>query len=88
VKGIFPDKKYLAIQTADNGIGFEAQYAEKIFDLFTRLHSKESYSGTGIGLATCKKIVHNHGGFITAKSEPGKGANFTIYLPEECLVGG
>lgn len=86
VKGISPDKNYLAIRSVDNGIGFEPQYAEKIFDLFTRLHNNEKYSGTGIGLATCKKIMHNHEGFITGRSEPGKGAAFTIYLPAECLV--
>lgn len=86
LKGMFPNKRYLAIEVADNGIGFDPQYADKIFDLFTRLHGKEKYDGTGIGLATCKKIVHNHEGFITARSEMGSGATFTIYLPEDCLV--
>ncbi|MEJ7588014.1 MAG: PAS domain S-box protein [Ferruginibacter sp.] len=85
-KGIFPAKNYLSISIADNGIGFEAEYAEKIFDLFTRLHNKNSYSGTGIGLATCKKIIHNHEGFINAESIVGKGSTFHIYLPETCLV--
>ncbi len=52
------------------------QYADQIFTIFQRLHDKKSYEGTGIGLALCKKIVENHHGFITAKSEPGKGATF------------
>ena len=85
-KGNVLIKKYLRISVGDNGIGFEQQYAEKIFNLFTRLHHKDEYSGTGIGLATCKKIVQNHEGFIEAVGEPGKGATFNIYLPEECLV--
>ncbi|WP_179374399.1 sensor histidine kinase [Winogradskyella wichelsiae] len=65
----------------DNGIGFEQTYSKKIFDLFNRLHGKSEYSGTGIGLAICKKIVDNHHGVIIAKGEPGIGASFTIYLP-------
>ncbi len=86
IRGIFPAKNYLQISIADNGIGFEQEYAEKIFDLFTRLHNRDKYFGTGIGLATCKKIIHNHQGFINAKSSLGKGATFFIYLPEDCLV--
>lgn len=66
----------------DNGIGFENQYAEKIFDLFQRLHGKSEYPGTGLGLAICKRIIQNHNGFITAKGETGKGATFTIFLPK------
>jgi PAS domain S-box-containing protein len=69
------------ISIADNGIGFEPKYATKIFDLFQRLHGKDQYSGTGIGLATCKKIMQNHSGIIIAESEPDKGATFHIYLP-------
>lgn len=65
----------------DNGIGFEAHYSEKIFQVFQRLHSKEEYSGTGIGLAIVKKIIDNHNGKISATSEPGKGARFDIYIP-------
>ena len=61
------------------------KYDEKIFDLFQRLHSKHKYSGTGIGLAICKKIIENHGGLITAHGEPGKGATFTVYLPDRTV---
>ncbi len=76
----------MEISVADNGIGFDAEYSDEIFNLFTRLHSKDKYSGTGIGLATCKKIVHNHDGIIKAESSPGKGSTFLIYLPEHCIV--
>ena len=78
--------KYLRISICDNGIGFQQQYTDKIFDLFTRLHHKDKYSGTGIGLATCKKIIQNHDGFIKAEGDPGKGATFFIYLPEEYII--
>ena len=72
---------YHTITIKDNGIGFDQDYAEKIFILFNRLHNKNEYSGTGIGLSICKKIVENHNGYITAKGDPGVGATFTIYLP-------
>jgi len=75
--------KYVEIMVADNGIGFEAKYANQVFTIFKRLHARESYSGTGIGLALCKKIVENHHGLIFAKSELGKGAQFYIVLPIE-----
>lgn len=74
-------KKYNKITVKDNGIGFEQQYAEKIFTLFQRLHDKQTYSGTGIGLTICKKIVLNHHGFIIPTSIPKEGTTFTIYLP-------
>jgi light-regulated signal transduction histidine kinase (bacteriophytochrome) len=73
---------YYELQFTDNGIGFEQQYADKIFTIFQRLHDKLTYVGTGIGLALCKKIVENHGGIIMAQSELGKGAVFTIYFPD------
>lgn len=79
--GLFPDKEYCHISVTDNGIGFEPQYKEQIFGVFKRLHSKEAYEGTGIGLAIVKKIVENHNGFITATGELNKGARFDIYLP-------
>ncbi|WP_142784817.1 CHASE3 domain-containing protein [Changchengzhania lutea] len=65
----------------DNGIGFDNEYSEKIFILFNRLHNKDDYTGTGIGLSICKKIVENHKGYIFADGIPNKGAIFTIYLP-------
>ncbi|MES2332077.1 MAG: PAS domain S-box protein [Bacteroidota bacterium] len=75
-------KTYCHISIADNGIGFDPQYKERIFEVFQRLHGKEEYSGTGIGLAIVKKIVENHHGSITASSELNKGATFDIYLPD------
>jgi signal transduction histidine kinase len=75
------------ISFADNGIGFEMQYNKIIFSLFQRLHGKQYYAGTGIGLALCKKIAENHGGFMTASSEEGKGAVFSIFLPAEGRFG-
>ena len=76
-----PTKKYYHISVSDNGIGFEQQYAEKIFMLFQRLHDKQTFSGTGIGLTICKKIVENHNGFISAKSISNYGTTIDIYLP-------
>lgn len=75
------DDYYYRVTVEDNGIGFDNTYHERIFDVFQRLHTKQEYEGTGIGLAICKKIVENHRGFITAKGEPGAGAKFMIYLP-------
>lgn len=82
-KYLVPDKKYCHIILTDNGIGFEPEYNEKIFEVFQRLHSKEEYHGTGIGLAICKRIVENHGGIITAHGELGKGARFDVYISTE-----
>ncbi|MFV8370250.1 CHASE3 domain-containing protein [Flavobacterium sp. LB2R40] len=75
------DKHYFKITVKDNGIGFEQVYAKKIFILFNRLHNKNEYEGTGIGLAICKKIVENHKGFIVATGVLNEGATFIIYLP-------
>jgi len=72
---------YCTISISDNGIGFPQEKAEKIFTMFQRLHSRDEFEGTGIGLALCKKVVMNHKGKIWAKSEIGKGATFFIQLP-------
>jgi light-regulated signal transduction histidine kinase (bacteriophytochrome) len=79
----FTHDKYWTIKISDNGIGFEQEFANKIFELFQRLHGRSEYEGTGIGLAICKKIVQNHHGFIEAIGEPGIGSTFNIYLPVE-----
>lgn len=81
----FKHNKYYKIVVSDNGIGFDAEYAEKIFLIFQRLHGRSEFEGTGLGLAICKKIVDNHHGYIIAKSELNKGATFTVYLPIEEL---
>ncbi len=75
------DTKYCHIRFSDNGIGFEQQFSERIFEVFQRLHEKQTYSGTGIGLAIVKKIVENHEGVITASGDLNKGATFDIFLP-------
>ncbi|WP_149303489.1 ATP-binding protein [Pareuzebyella sediminis] len=69
------------ITIEDNGIGFGSEHSEKIFEVFQRLHQKSQYSGTGIGLAICKKIIENHHGYIYATSSPGEGSTFIFYLP-------
>jgi light-regulated signal transduction histidine kinase (bacteriophytochrome) len=80
-KKLYPEKNYCNITVKDNGIGFEPQFSERIFEVFQKLHGKEVYAGTGIGLAIVKKIVENHNGFITATGELNKGAQFDIYIP-------
>lgn len=76
-----PDEDYCHLSVTDNGIGFEAEYSNKIFEVFQRLHSKDEYPGTGIGLATVQKIVEIHQGKIKATSELNIGTTFDIYLP-------
>lgn len=73
--------KYWKIDIEDNGIGFKQEYAERIFELFQRLHGRAEYEGTGVGLAICRKIVQNHRGSIKAYGRPGIGATFSIFLP-------
>jgi PAS domain S-box-containing protein len=81
VPGIEHAKNVYCISVSDNGVGFEAQYAEKIFEIFNRLHSESDYEGTGIGLSICKKIVEKHKGRIKAEGKADEGATFHIYLP-------
>lgn len=76
-------KKYYEIVLSDNGIGFSKEYEEQIFGLFKRLNHKQLYSGSGIGLSLCKKVVENHNGEIIAKGKDQEGASFHIYLPEK-----
>ncbi len=78
---LLKNKDYCKITFKDNGIGFEQQYEEKIFELFQRLHTRTEYQGTGIGLAVCKKIVEKHNGIIKVSSKPGEGTLFSIILP-------
>ncbi|MES2629335.1 MAG: PAS domain S-box protein [Bacteroidota bacterium] len=74
-------KNGVEITLNDNGIGFDNTYSEKIFGSFTRLHSKDDYEGTGLGLALCKKIAQQHGGTITASGKVNQGASFVLFLP-------
>ncbi len=75
------EKEYYRIRIQDNGIGFEPEFSKRIFQVFQKLHNKEEYAGTGIGLAIVKKIVDNHNGMISATSQLGQGATFDIYIP-------
>lgn len=72
---------YHRVDVADNGIGFDQKHAQRIFQVFQRLHGKNEFPGTGIGLAICEKVVSNHGGAIAVKSQPGQGSVFSVYLP-------
>ena len=72
---------YVEIQFQDNGIGFEPHYAEQIFEVFKRLHNGQSYPGSGIGLALCRKIIENHNGYLFATSKEGEGTVFHVILP-------
>lgn len=75
-----PDEAMLTVVIDDNGIGFDPQYAERIFGVFQRLHTRDQYAGAGIGLAVCRKICGRHGGTITAEGRPGQGARFVVRL--------
>ena len=75
------ENKGCEIYVEDNGIGFETEYLDKVFNPFQRLHGRSEFEGTGMGLAICRKIVERHGGRITAKSVPGEGSIFIVTLP-------
>ena len=75
-------KSYYRIDVSDNGIGFDDKYVDRIFQVFQRLHNKNEFAGSGVGLAICEKVAINHGGAITASSQPNQGATFSIYLPK------
>ena len=79
----FRSRRYHLITVKDNGIGFEQEDAERIFNMFTRLHGNAEYKGTGVGLSIVRKVVENHHGFIKAESSPGNGARFKVYLPAD-----
>ncbi|QIP13228.1 PAS domain-containing protein [Spirosoma aureum] len=74
-------RRFAVLTVSDNGIGFDERYLDRIFTIFQRLHGRMQYAGTGMGLAICKKVVDIHGGHITAKSQEGNGATFSIFLP-------
>ena len=76
-------KLFWEISVQDNGIGFDPKYLDRIFEVFQRLNSRQQFAGSGIGLAICKRVAENHGGWITAESQPGQGATFRVYLPAE-----
>ncbi|WP_338876760.1 PAS domain-containing protein [Spirosoma sp. SC4-14] len=76
-----PARFYHKIAVIDNGIGFEEKYSEQIFQVFQRLHNRQQYEGTGVGLAICRRVAENHHGAITATGRLGQGAIFTVYLP-------
>ncbi|AEI51819.1 ATP-binding protein [Runella slithyformis] len=82
-----PNKKYCCITVSDNGIGFEQRFSNRIFEVFQRLHGRDKYEGTGIGLAIVKKIVENHNGVISATGVLNEGATFTIYIPHVEVAG-
>jgi PAS domain S-box-containing protein len=80
-EGRASDGEWWRISVQDNGIGFDEKYTDRIFQVFQRLHGRDEYEGTGVGLAICRKIVERHGGGIAARSQPGRGATFNITLP-------
>jgi signal transduction histidine kinase len=80
-RGYSPHEYLYEITVEDNGVGFDPQHAGRMFQVFQRLHSRKEFEGTGVGLAICRKIAERHGGQITAQSQIGHGAKFTITLP-------
>lgn len=82
---LIPEQVYHKIIFSDNGIGFEQEYATRIFQVFQRLHGKAEYPGSGIGLSICKRIADHHGGLISARNIQGQGASFEVILPERAV---
>ena len=78
-----PVVTYYEISFTDNGIGFDNRYASQLFQVFQRLHTRQKYPGTGVGLAICKRIIENHHGAITATATLDRGATFRVYLPQQ-----
>ncbi len=83
VSGSDKARQFHLLEFTDNGIGFEQQYAEKIFQVFQRLHGRMEYPGSGVGLSIVQKVVENHKGYVTAQGTPGEGAKFSILIPVE-----
>jgi light-regulated signal transduction histidine kinase (bacteriophytochrome) len=87
IEGKYGDPVACEVYIEDNGIGFDPKHAERIFKPFQRLHTRNEYEGTGMGLAICRRIVEQHGGSIRVESQPGKGSTFIVRLRSPRRVG-